>query len=57
MPSTPSLVRLHATVFAWNPASMRVLEKAGYEREAVLRQSIWKDGTLLDSVLYAKLRR
>ena len=52
----PELVRLHATVFAWNPASMRVLEKAGYEREAVLRQSIWKDGTLLDSVLYAKLR-
>jgi len=53
----PELVRLQAAVFAWNPASMRVLEKAGYEREALLRQSVWKDGTLMDSVLYAKLRR
>jgi [ribosomal protein S5]-alanine N-acetyltransferase len=52
----PDLVRIHAFVFEWNPASMRVLEKAGYEREAVLRQSVWKDGTLMDSVVYAKLR-
>jgi RimJ/RimL family protein N-acetyltransferase len=35
---------------------MRVLEKAGFEREALLRQSVWKDGTLIDSLLYAKLR-
>jgi RimJ/RimL family protein N-acetyltransferase len=53
----PELVRIHAAVFAWNVASMRVLEKAGYEREGVLRQSVWKDGELVDSVLYAKLRR
>jgi RimJ/RimL family protein N-acetyltransferase len=53
----PELVRIQAAVFAWNPASMRVLEKAGFEREGVLRQSVWKDGTLLDSVLYARLRR
>ena len=53
----PELVRIQAGVFEWNPASMRVLEKAGYEREAVLRQSVWKDGTLMDSVQYAKLRR
>jgi len=53
----PELVRIQAGVFEWNPASMRVLEKAGYEREALLRQNIWKDGTLMDSVQYAKLRR
>ncbi len=53
----PELVRIHAAVFEWNPASMRVLEKAGYEREAVLRQSVWKDGTLLDSVQYVTFRR
>jgi len=53
----PELVRIQAGVFEWNPASMRVLEKAGYEREALLRQSVWKDGTLMDSVQYAKLRR
>ena len=32
-----ALERIFAQVFAWNPASMRVLEKAGYRREGVLR--------------------
>ncbi len=44
---------LYATVFASNPASMRVLEKAGYVREAVLRRAVLKDGQVLDAVLYA----
>jgi RimJ/RimL family protein N-acetyltransferase len=35
-------------VFAWNAASMRVLETNGYAREAVLRRSGFKDGTLFD---------
>lgn len=48
--------RLEAGVFAWNPASMRVLERAGFEREAVLRRSVSKDGELIDSVLYVRLR-
>ncbi|HEV8111815.1 MAG TPA: GNAT family N-acetyltransferase [Planctomycetota bacterium] len=50
------VVRMHAAVFASNPSSMRVLEKCGYAREGWLRQSVWKDGQLLDSALYAKLR-
>ena len=50
------LVRVHAAVFSWNPASMRVLEKCGFEREGWLRRSVWKDGHLLDSALYARLR-
>lgn len=50
------LERLQAGVFEWNQASMRVLEKAGYVREAVLRKSVFKDGQLIDSFLYAKLR-
>jgi len=48
-------VRLEAPVFEWNPASMRVLEKLGFEREAVLRKSVTKDGQLIDSVLYVRL--
>jgi ribosomal-protein-alanine N-acetyltransferase len=48
--------RLEAPVFAWNPASMRVLEKAGFSREGVLRHGVFKDGQLIDSVLYARLR-
>ena len=50
------LVRLFAGVFAWNTASMRVLEKAGYVREGVLTQSAIKDGKIIDQVLYAITR-
>ena len=47
--------RLEAQVFDWNPASMRVLEKAGFSREAVLRSAATKDGYLIDTVLYARV--
>jgi ribosomal-protein-alanine N-acetyltransferase len=47
------LVRIEAGVFQWNPASCRVLEKAGYQREAVLRNSGLKDGQIIDRFLYA----
>jgi RimJ/RimL family protein N-acetyltransferase len=50
------LVRLEARVFAWNPASMRVLEKSGFEREGLLRKSVFKDGQIIDSVLYGRVR-
>ena len=48
--------RLFAPVFAWNAASMRVLEKAGYAREGVMRRSAVKDGRVLDQLLYARVR-
>ena len=47
------LLRLHAAVFEWNPASMRVLEKCGYTREGVLKKSVVKDGRAIDQVMYA----
>jgi RimJ/RimL family protein N-acetyltransferase len=47
---------LQAWVFAWNKASMRVLEKCGYVREAVMRKSAIKDGQLIDRMLYARPR-
>ena len=50
------LERIEVTVFEWNPASARVLEKAGYVFEARLRRSIFKDGHLADSLLYARFR-
>lgn len=52
----PQVIRVYAPVFSWNPASMRVLEKAGYEREAVLRRSGIKEGTVIDRVVYAITR-
>lgn len=54
--STLKLVRLEAGVFAWNPASMRVLEKAGFARESVQKQAVFKDGRFTDYVLYARLK-
>ncbi len=51
-----NLTRLFALVFAYNQPSMRVLEKAGFEREAVLRRSAIKNGVILDQVMYAKVR-
>jgi RimJ/RimL family protein N-acetyltransferase len=54
--SQPDLHRLCAHVFSWNPASMRVLEKAGYQREGVLRDSTIKNGRFVDEILFAKLR-
>ena len=54
--STMPLERIEAYVFASNPASARVLEKTGFAFEGRLRNSVIKDGTLMDSLLYAKLR-
>jgi RimJ/RimL family protein N-acetyltransferase len=47
------LARLEAPVFAWNPASMRVLEKCGWQREGVLPAAVFKEGQIVDQVLYA----
>jgi RimJ/RimL family protein N-acetyltransferase len=52
----PELRRLYALPFASNPASARVLEKAGYQREAELRQSAIKEGVEQDQWLYVMLR-
>jgi RimJ/RimL family protein N-acetyltransferase len=51
--SSGQFSRLEASVFSWNPASMRVLDKLGFQREGVLRKSVLKEGQLIDSVLYA----
>ncbi|HIH03818.1 MAG TPA: GNAT family N-acetyltransferase [Methanoregulaceae archaeon] len=48
------IVRLQAGVFSSNPASMRVLERCGFAREAVHKNAIWKRGLLLDEVVYVR---
>ena len=48
-----ALTRIYAVPFAANVASQRVLEKAGYVREGVLRRSAIKDGVVTDQVLFA----
>ena len=51
--ATHALRRIFAVPFAWNVASCRVLEKAGYVLEARLRNSAVKDGKLTDQLQYA----
>lgn len=51
-----SFERLEGWVFASNPSSRRVLEKAGYEYEATLRRSAFKDGRFLDCHVYVRFR-
>ncbi len=50
---TYRLNRIFAVPFSENLASIRVLEKAGYGREGIMRRSAFKDGRFLDEVLYA----
>ena len=47
------LTRIYAVPFAWNLASLRVLEKAGYKFEGRMRKSAIKDGKIIDQMLYA----
>ncbi len=51
------LHRLYATVYENNPASARVLEKAGFTREGVQKSAVVKRGELLDLYVYAMVRR
>jgi RimJ/RimL family protein N-acetyltransferase len=53
--TTGNLLRLFALPFADNVGSMRVLEKAGYVREATLRSSSVKNGRPRDQALYARI--
>jgi RimJ/RimL family protein N-acetyltransferase len=49
------ILRMFALPFADNPASVRVLEKAGYTREGLLRSSCVKYGEPKDQLLYARI--
>lgn len=48
------LHRISAEALENNPASARILEKAGFVLEGRLRKNVVKDGQILDSLLYAK---
>ncbi|MDR3574998.1 MAG: GNAT family protein [Anaerolineaceae bacterium] len=50
-----NLLRIYAEPYAYNPASCRVLEKAGFSLEGRMRCSVIKDGKITDQLLYAKI--
>jgi RimJ/RimL family protein N-acetyltransferase len=49
----PYICRLYAQVFPWNKASMRVLEKAGFKQECVLKKAAMKAGEVIDLFQFA----
>ena len=52
----PEIVRLWAAVFNYNKASMRVLEKAGYELEGIRKKAAIKNGVVIDEYVYVRFR-
>ncbi len=52
----PGIIRIQAGVFSNNPASMRVLEKCGFVREAVHRNAVTKQGIVMDEVMFVRFR-
>lgn len=53
---THGLRRISSVVMSPNTASARVLEKAGYVREGVMRSGVIKRGEVLDLLLYARVQ-
>ncbi|MBN8641752.1 MAG: GNAT family N-acetyltransferase [Flavobacteriales bacterium] len=47
------ITRIYARPYGNNPASQKVLEKAGFTLEARIEQNIYKNGEFLDELIYA----
>lgn len=52
----PQLLRLEADVHGGNGASVRVLEKVGFQAEGVRRKAVWKADQSLDLLVFGMLR-
>ena len=50
------IVKIFAPVFEFNTASKRVLEKAGFQLEGILRQAAVKEGKIIDLHYYGRIK-
>ncbi len=50
------IIRIYAEPFAYNVASCRVLEKAGFQCEGVLRKNAVKNGKIVDMKMYSLIK-
>lgn len=50
------IIRIYAEPFAYNAASCRVLEKAGFQYEGTLRNNAVKNGEIIDMKMYSLLK-
>ena len=53
---TKDIVRIQAEIHPQNEASSRVLEKAGFSKEGIIRKSFFSRGVWRDTALYSVLR-
>ena len=53
---TFDITRIFARPFSTNPASQRVLEKAGFTCEARLKNALYKNGSYMDELIYGKIK-
>lgn len=51
------ILRIFAEPFAYNIGSRKVLEKAGFQFEGILKNNAFKNGQILDMAIYAYTRR
>lgn len=54
--SKSDIIRIYAEPFAYNAASCRVLEKAGFQYEGMLRNNAVKNGKVIDMKMYSLLK-
>jgi len=50
------IVKIYASIFEFNDASKKVLEKAGFTLEAILKKSAIKNGKVIDLYYYGMIR-
>lgn len=53
---TFDIVRIYARPFSTNAGSRKVLEKAGFELEAILKKALYKNHEYMDELIYVKFR-
>jgi ribosomal-protein-alanine N-acetyltransferase len=50
------IIRIEAGVFAFNKASMRVLEKNNFHLESITKDAVLKNGKIIDDYIWIKLK-
>lgn len=55
--SNSDIIRIYAEPFAYNTASCRVLEKAGFQYEGTLRDNAVKNGNVVDMKMFSLLKK
>ena len=48
--------RIQAIILAHNIGSAKVLQKAGFQKEGLMRKAYLKDGQLIDGIIFAKIK-